>query len=309
MKPGSTLADDRWRLAVCLGVAGALHAVVLLNVDLPEARLPDPAPTIALELRQNPFEDPRPKAADVETATTDEMPSANLDEAVSARSPIATPAVVEPLSVPAETNRDAGRSRGVLANTTMHDLARNKRERERKRPGAVGPFVAGVAGPEAGPAHSEAKRGAGYGALARAIAAQAEALSATHPDATATGESSTRVRRLTGPPSGDPELAYYLDSWRRKVERVGNINYPSEARTRGLSGTLRLLVVIDRDGALQDARILESSGHKLLDEGAVRIVNLAAPYSPFTKSMRARIDLLEIERRWRFRKDRLTPMP
>ena len=146
-------------------------------------------------------------------------------------------------------------------------------------------------------------------ALARAITAQAEALSAPDLDATETGGSSPGVHRLTGPPSGDPELAYYLDSWRRKVERVGNINYPSEARTRGLSGTLRLLVVIDPDGALKDARILESSGHKLLDEGALRIVHLAAPFSPFTTSMRARFDSLAIERRWRFRKDRLTPMP
>ena len=142
--------------------------------------------------------------------------------------------------------------------------------------------------------------------LARAITAQAAP--APHLDATATGES-PRVRRLTGPPSGDPELAYYLDSWRRKVERVGNINYPSEARARGLSGTLRLVVVIDPDGALQDVRVLAPSGHAVLDEGAVRIVHLAAPFSPFTKNMRARIDVLEIERTWRFRNDRLTPMP
>ena len=144
--------------------------------------------------------------------------------------------------------------------------------------------------------------------LARAIAAQAEPPSVPRLDATATGES-PRVRRLTGPPSGDPELAYYLDSWRRKVERVGNINYPREARARGLSGTLRLLVVIAPDGALQDVRVLASSGHVVLDEGAVRIVNLAAPFSPFTETMRARIDALEIERTWRFRNDRLTPMP
>ena len=114
---------------------------------------------------------------------------------------------------------------------------------------------------------------------------------------------------MTGPPSGDPELAYYLDSWRRKVERVGNINYPNEARTRGLSGTLRLLVAIDPDGALKDVRVLASSGHAVLDEGAVRIVHLAAPFSPFTKNMRDRVDVLEIERTWRFRNDRLTPMP
>ena len=266
MNTDSTIADDRRRLAVCLVVAGALHAVVLVSVDLPDVRLPDPMPTIEIVLPQKPFADPRPKAADVETANIDGLSVPDRDDAVPARSPITTPEAVEPLSVPSETERDAAPRPSILADKTTHDLA-------------------------------------------RAIAAQAGTLAATDIDSPETGESSPRVRRLTGPPSGDPELAYYLDSWGRKVERVGNINYPSEARARGLSGTLRLLVVIDPDGALQDARILESSGHKLLDEGAVRIVHLAAPYSPFTANMRARIDSLEIERRWRFRQDRLTPMP
>lgn len=280
MNTEATPTGDRRRLAFCLLVAGTLHAVVLLNVDTPESRLPAPMPTIEVVLRQGlssapqPFPDPRPEATDVETASTDEVSVPDV-EAVPARPPITPPKAVEPPSVPS-ANDGGPEPRSVLAGTTTH---------------------------------SEAKRGAGYGALARAITAQSEALSAPDHGATGTRDSSPKVRRLTGPPSGDPELAYYLDSWRRKVERVGNINYPSEARARGLSGTLRLLVVIDRTGALQDARILESSGHKLLDEGAVRIVNLAAPFSPFTKSMRARIDLLEIERRWRFRKDRLTPMP
>lgn len=270
MNTETLLGSDRRRLAVCLAVAAALHAVVILNVDIRDARLPDPVPAIEVVLRQEPFSapkpfsHPRPSDVEVETASTDEV-SVPDGKVVPTRPPITTPKADEPLSAPSVTDRDDV-PRSVLADATTHDIA-------------------------------------------RAITAQAEALSGPDLSATETGDPSPKVRRLTGPPSGDPELAYYLDSWRRKVERVGNINYPSEARSRGLSGTLRLLVVIDRDGALQDARILESSGHKLLDEGAVRIVNLAAPFSPFTKNMRARIDLLEIERRWRFRKDRLTPMP
>ena len=149
--------------------------------------------------------------------------------------------------------------------------------------------------------------------LARAIAAEAHALSnGIGTDGEASDDNAKpapRVRRLTGPPSGDPELAYYLDSWRRKVERVGNINYPGEARERGISGTLRLKVVIDPDGELKDVQVVASSGHALLDDGAVRVVKLAAPFSPFTPNMRAGFDSLEIERTWRFRKDRLTPMP
>ena len=266
LNTSSTVVHDRRRLAVCLVVAGALHAVVLLNLDFPEARLPDPMPMIEVVLRQKPFSGPEPADANVEPASTDEVPVPVVDEAVPASSPTPRPEAVESRPVPPETDPDAEPRPSVLADTTTRDLA-------------------------------------------RAITAQAEALDTSSLGAAETVESSPRVRRLTGPPRGDPELAYYLDSWRRKVERVGNINYPREARTRGLSGTLRLLVVIDPDGALQDVRVLASSGHAVLDEGAVRIVHLAAPFSPFTKNMRARIDVLEIERRWRFRKDRLTPMP
>ena len=122
-------------------------------------------------------------------------------------------------------------------------------------------------------------------------------------------ETSIRIRRVSATATGDPELAYYLESWRRKVERVGNTNYPAEARARSLSGTLRLLVAITPDGELQEVRLLASSGHPVLDDGAVRIVQLAAPFSPFTRTMRATTDLLEIERTWRFRNDRLTPTP
>lgn len=144
--------------------------------------------------------------------------------------------------------------------------------------------------------------------IARAITAHAQQLSKTLDDTdAANGESSPRIRRLTGPPNSDPELAYYLDSWRRKVERIGKINYPREARERGVSGTLRLLVVLGPDGELKDVRVIASSGHALLDDGAVRIVKLAAPFSPFTSKMRDGFDLLEIERTWRFQKDRLSP--
>ncbi|MCY3814574.1 MAG: TonB family protein [Gammaproteobacteria bacterium] len=113
-----------------------------------------------------------------------------------------------------------------------------------------------------------------------------------------------RVRRLLAGASTTPEFAFYLEAWRRKVERIGNLNYPREARSRGLSGSLRLLVTITADGALRDVRVLETSGHRTLDEAAVHIVRLAAPYAPFSPKMRASTDLLEIERTWHFRNSR-----
>ena len=133
--------------------------------------------------------------------------------------------------------------------------------------------------------------------LARDIAAFDRAPT-TRPDST------QRVRRLLAGTTTAPEFAYYLDAWRRKVERIGNLNYPREARSRGLNGSLRLLVTIAADGALHDVRVLETSGHRTLDEAALHIVRLAAPYAPFSPKMRATTDLLEIERTWHFRNSR-----
>ena len=132
-------------------------------------------------------------------------------------------------------------------------------------------------------------------ALARDVAALAE----PEPHA---GKS--RVHQLYASAGTTPEFAYYLDAWRRKVIRIGNVNYPREARTRALSGSLRLLVAITADGDLRDVRVLETSGHRVLDEAAVRIVRLAAPYAPFSPRMRATTDLLRIERTWHFRNNR-----
>jgi protein TonB len=100
--------------------------------------------------------------------------------------------------------------------------------------------------------------------------------------------------------------AWYKDEWRKKVERIGNLNYPDEARRAGIYGSLRLLVSINRDGTLYEVQVLESSGQRLLDQAALRIVRLAAPFAPFTGDL-ADVDRLEIIRTWRFaRGDRLS---
>ncbi len=115
-----------------------------------------------------------------------------------------------------------------------------------------------------------------------------------------------RVRRLTSVSARQTVDAYYLQSWRRKVETVGNLNYPEVARQQQLYGSLRLLVSITPDGALKDVQVLDSSGHKVLDDAAIRIVRLAAPFAPFPDEMRQTTDVLEIIRTWQFRKNHYT---
>ncbi|MFT5721300.1 MAG: protein TonB [Motiliproteus sp.] len=114
-----------------------------------------------------------------------------------------------------------------------------------------------------------------------------------------------RVRRLTSASTRASFDAEYLDSWRRKVERVGNINYPEQARRKELHGNLRLLVVLRPDGSLERVAVLKSSGHPVLDNAAKRIVRLAAPYAPFPVELRKRADRVEIIRTWKFERTQL----
>lgn len=95
-------------------------------------------------------------------------------------------------------------------------------------------------------------------------------------------------------------FASYENSWRQKVERIGNLNYPEEARHKNVSGTLILDVAIRPDGSLENVTIIRSSGQQILDDGAIYIVRLAAPFAPFTPEIRKQVDILHITRSWQF---------
>jgi protein TonB len=97
--------------------------------------------------------------------------------------------------------------------------------------------------------------------------------------------------------------ASYMEAWRRKVERIGNLNYPKEARELGLFGSLILHVAVRADGELEGVRVVRSSGHDVLDQAAVRIVRLAAPFAPFPNDIAAETDVLDITRVWQFQRN------
>jgi len=94
--------------------------------------------------------------------------------------------------------------------------------------------------------------------------------------------------------------AAYMRSWVAKVERVGNLNYPERARRRNLAGSLVLSVDVMADGSVGRIRVLRSSGQEVLDEAAVRIVRLSAPFSPLPADIRQEADMLTITRTWQF---------
>ena len=107
-------------------------------------------------------------------------------------------------------------------------------------------------------------------------------------------------RKFVGARASEYRFARYVDSWRLKIERVGNLNYPQEAKARKLYGSLQLTVAIKADGEVESVEINRSSGHKVLDQAAIRIVRLASPFDRFPGNIRADTDILHITRTWTF---------
>ena len=107
-------------------------------------------------------------------------------------------------------------------------------------------------------------------------------------------------RKFIGARTQEYRYAQYIEDWRIKVERIGNLNYPSQARQQRIFGKLQLTVSIRADGSLENVEINKSSGQRILDAAAVRIVKLAAPYAPFPEDIRKETYVLSIVRTWTF---------
>jgi protein TonB len=106
-------------------------------------------------------------------------------------------------------------------------------------------------------------------------------------------------RKFIGARVEEYRFAQYVEDWRLKVERIGNLNYPTAAKGRHY-GSLVLTVVIRNDGSLDRVEVNRPSGQKVLDDAARRIVEMAAPYPPFPDAIRQDTDILEITRTWSF---------
>ena len=107
-------------------------------------------------------------------------------------------------------------------------------------------------------------------------------------------------RKFVGARASEYRFAQYVDNWRLKIERIGNLNYPEEAKSRNLYGSLQLTVAIKADGEVESVEINRSSGHKVLDQAAIRIVRLASPFDRFPANIKADTDILHITRTWTF---------
>jgi protein TonB len=115
-----------------------------------------------------------------------------------------------------------------------------------------------------------------------------------------TDEYNKRPRKaFVGARATEHRLAQYVEDWRSKVERVGNLNYPTEARGR-IYGSLQVTVAIRPDGSIDSMQITRPSGYPVLDRAAEKILNLAAPFSPFSSEILKDYNMIVITRTWTF---------
>ena len=110
-------------------------------------------------------------------------------------------------------------------------------------------------------------------------------------------------RKFIGARTKEYRYALYVDAWRQKVEKIGNLNYPEAAKDLKLYGQLQMTVSIKADGSIEKIELNKSSGHKVLDEAAKHIVKMAAPYERFPDDVHKEIDVLSITRTWTFTKE------
>ena len=109
-------------------------------------------------------------------------------------------------------------------------------------------------------------------------------------------------RRFIGARAEEYRFARYVEDWRLKIERIGNQNYPEAARALKLYGKLLLTVSIRADGTIEAVSVNRSSGHRVLDAAAIRIVEMSAPFAPFPPDVKRDTDILHITRTWTFTK-------
>ena len=107
-------------------------------------------------------------------------------------------------------------------------------------------------------------------------------------------------RKFIGARAQEFRFARYVEDWRAKIERIGTLNYPAAARDQRIFGTLQLTVAIRADGTVDTVEINRPSGQKILDDAALRIVGLAAPFAAFPPDIAHDTDILSITRTWSF---------
>lgn len=283
--PGITPGD---RLGATIVFAVLAHLIVILGVTFAHEDRPEPRVTTLDVVLV-------PRSTDTPPDQADFLAPANRDGSAKDAEPV-RPGTSPPPPAPG--------SPATTPDAAAHGRAAGSAEatQEPRRTHAPLTFRASDSPPAAAPPPgAEADPGESRSLAMAALSAELERKLRAYSERPRRKWISARTR--------EDRFAAYMVEWRRRVERVGNRNYPDEAARRGLSGNLLLEVALHPDGTVADIALRRSSGEPILDAAAQRIVRLAAPFAPFPPGIAGDVDILHIERTWFFHSDRLLSSP
>jgi protein TonB len=271
------------RLGIATMFALMVNAVLVLGLDFVPADRPDTAlPTLDVILVQTATVD-RPEKADF-LAQAHQAGGGDSERSVRPSMPLSGPLPrPEPGVAPREMRRQEA------ARREQPEPARSDEALTRLMPtAAAAPRERPAPEPEPRAGAREEEFDVAQASLAAEINRRSEAY-AKRPK-----------RKFISANTREYVYAEYMAGWVAKVERLGNLNYPEPARAQGIHGSLVLTVAIRRDGSVEAIDVIQSSGHTVLDEAAIRIVNLARPFNPLPDSTRDEVDILHVTRTWQF---------
>jgi len=275
------------RLGLTLLFAAVIHGLIIMGVTFsidPPKKAPPADRTLEIMVVQNPIQKEKPKKADF-LSQVSQTGGGNVDERVKPKTarptppPQAQPKPPEPQAEQPVPSPAVQKSRKVLT----QDKPIVKKILTRPRPKPAKPH----------------KRRISAAQLLASTDREIKRLTASLDRKTEAFAKRPRRKVLTAA-TQEYKYANYLDAWRRKVERVGNLNYPDEAKRRKLYGNLILHVAVRSDGSIKAINVKKSSGHRLLDDAAIRIVKLSSPFPPFPVEIRKETEIVDIIRTWQF---------
>jgi periplasmic protein TonB len=285
-KHATTLADQnnlgKERFGFTVFMSACLHVIIIAGVGFSFITESASTPAIEITLAQYRSEN-APDQADF-IAQENQIGSGSLDEAIAPATPFESAVYdeqiqeVQPIPTPAASAQQTQDLR-VLSSTEADELLRQQMESQV---------------PQDSPVLSEHSSPQDIALAIASLQAQLDIQQQAF---------ANRPRRYTISSASTQQRhdALYLDNWRKRIELVGNQHYPDQARQNEIFGSLRMMVTLRPDGSVAEIRILQGSGHQVLDQAAVDIVSLASPFDPFPDELRGSVDLLEIIRTWRFR--------
>ena len=274
------------RLGLTLFLAIAIHAIIILGITFGRDLLKpsNPIQTMEITLVQSRSETP-PDEDPQYLAQANQQGSGNTED------------TKRPAARRTEAIKTPHKTEGTAPDNTVPTPPQQRRPQQRQRE-----VLTSTASTVTTPSEKQAPLDTSTKPRASTLIANALQIASASAELEAARISNKSKQRskFINASTRENKYAAYMDAWRSKVERIGRINYPEEARRRNLSGNLIMTVVLHPDGTVKAIDVDRSSGNKLLDDSARRIVKLAAPYAPFPEKIRAETDLLHITRTWIF---------